>query len=207
MIGTADIKKAINSGIAFALSNIHTATINCKPVINRNINGNNVILPEFIEVPPVFMAGGSSYTAHPITVGDYALLIFTERCFDRWYEGNDFQLPAEYRMHDYSDGFAFVGVFPRSIALTIPDVITQIGDTYQEGDYERKGDLDMTGDITLTGDQLITGNLTVNISITAPMATINGPVSCQSITVNGLDFSTHVHGGIEVGTGTSGGPQ
>lgn len=154
-----------------ALANLHTATvarvtsvgsttINCRPVINRVVRGESIELPEFVDVPPVFMQGGGSYTAHPIAPGDYCLLIFTERCFDRWYDGRDFQPPAEFRMHDYSDGFALVGVNTRDGAITIPSVITHIGDAYQEGNYEHQGDRDQTGDYVQEGDYTQTGNLT-----------------------------------------------
>ena len=98
--------------IGEALSNLHTATIakvtavqektiSVQPVINRAVDGKSITLPQFTKVPPLFMQGGGSYTAHPIAVGDYCLLILTERCFDRWYSGSDFQDPAEFRMHDY----------------------------------------------------------------------------------------------------------
>lgn len=156
-----------------ALSNVHTATIakitkvnaktiNCQPVINRVVRGVSIELPEFVEVPPLFMQGGGSYTAHPIAVGDYCLLIFTERCFDRWYGGQDFKSPLELRMHDYSDGIAIVGINPLQAAITIPGIIQQTGDTNQDGNYTHQGNYDLTGDFTLVGDLDITGGVTIN---------------------------------------------
>lgn len=194
--------ESIGMVVKNALSNLHTATvakvtrvdektINCKPVINRYVNGSDVKLPEFIEVPPIFMSGGTSYTAHPISAGDYCLLIFTERCYDRWYEGQDFVQPAEYRMHDYSDGFAIVGLFPRSEALTIPNVITQIGDTYQEGNYEHVGNREQTGDYDLDGNQTTTGTLeidgavTLNLTLSVSGLATLGAVSFSSISSSG----------------------
>ena len=166
-----------------ALANVHTSaiarvtavgekTISCRPVINRLIDGESVALPEFVEVPPIFMQGGGSYTAYPIAVDDYCLLLFTERCFDRWYKGQDYQSPAELRMHDYSDGFALIGINPFAGAITIPSVIQQTGDTN------------------------ITGNLTVIGSI----------VATGEITGNGVDLSTHTHGGVDPGLGDTGEP-
>ncbi len=121
-----------------ALANVHTATIakvtavgtktiSVKPVINRVVRGESIELPVFTKVPPIFLGGGSSYTSYPIAVGDYALLIFTERCFDRWYSGVDNQKPLEMRMHDYSDGFALVGLKNVLQAVTIPTQTTHIG--------------------------------------------------------------------------------
>lgn len=179
----------INIAIESALANLHTATIarvtsvgattiSVQPVINRVVDGRSIQLPVFTEVPPLFMQGGSSYTAHPIAVGDYCLLVLTERCFDRWHEGQDFRSPAEYRMHDYSDGIAIVGVNPRAGALTIPGVIQQTGDTNQDGNYTHQGDRTQTGNYTQTGDytqegvrtqtgdETVTGNSTINGSET-----------------------------------------
>ena len=128
-----------------ALANLHTCTlarvtavnsttINCKPVLNRLVNGESIELPEFVEVPLINLQGGSSYIHFPIAVGDTAVLFFTERCFDGWYNGQDNQVPLEYRMHDYSDGLALVGVNDLSSALTIPSVIQRTGDINQDGD-------------------------------------------------------------------------
>jgi len=195
----------LNSAIGEALSNLHTFTIakvtavqekaiSVQPVINRVIDGKSVKLPQFTKVPPIFMQGGGSYTAHPITVGDYCLLVLTERCFDRWYSGADFQDPAEFRMHDYSDGIAIVGINPLAGALTIPDVIQQTGDTNQDGNYTHQGDRTQTGNQTIIGDLHVDGNITCTGKLTAATATIGG-----------IDFGSHTHPGDS--GGTTGGPQ
>lgn len=165
-----------------SLANVHTVaiarvtavgekTISCRPVINRDVDGRSVELPVFVDVPPVFMQGGGSYTAYPIAIDDYCLLLFSERCFDRWYGGQDYQSPSELRMHDYSDGLALVGINPLAQAITIPSVIQQTGDT------------NYSGNVTVVGDMAITGSLTVTGSITAQ----------GEITGNGVALSTHTH--------------
>jgi len=227
----------LNSAIGEALSNLHTATIakvtavqaktiSVQPVINRVVDGKSIKLPQFTKVPPLFMQGGGSYTAHPIAVGDYCLLVLTERCFDRWYSGSDFQDPAEFRMHDYSDAIAVVGINPLAGALTIPSVIQQTGDTNQDGDYTHQGDRTQIGNLTITGDIQHTGNTNHdgdythqgnttqigNLTITGNMQ-VNGNITCTgnltvaSATIGGIDFSTHTHSGVEPGGGTTGGPQ
>lgn len=194
--GFNNLKRAIKDTVNHALSNLHTATIakvtsvgsttiNCQPVINRYVNGENIKLPEFIEVPPVFMYGGSSYTAHPISVGDYCLLIFTERCFDRWYVGDDCVLPAEYRMHDYSDGFAIVGVLPQGSAISIPNDIHRAGDTTQEGDITRTGSVTQTGDFTMTGNHTTNGNSIITGTLGVSGLTTLGAVIFSSIQTGG----------------------
>lgn len=196
-----------------SLANLHTATIakvtavgettiNCKPVLARVVDGQKVQLPEFKAVPPCFMQGGGSYTAHPIAVGDYALLIFTERCFDNWYAGVDNETPLEYRMHDYSDGFALVGINPLGGAIAIPDKIKQVGDTVQEGDYEHTGDRAQTGNFSLTGNMTVEGGAggTINMANTTLNLT-NG-----DIIVDGVSVKSHTHNGVQTGGGNTGTP-
>ena len=217
--------------IGEALSNLHTATIakvtavqaktiSVQPVINRVVDGKSIQLPQFTKVPPLFMQGGGSYTAHPIAVGDYCLLILTERCFDRWYSGSDFQDPAEFRMHDYSDGIAIVGINPTAGALTIPSVIQQTGDANADGDHTHQGDRTQTGNQTIIGDLHVDGNVTVtgNITCLGTIAAGNytglaGGAMTASVSIettadvvaSGISLSTHTHPGDS--GGTTGGPQ
>lgn len=154
--------------VGSALANTHTATIgrvesvgektiNIKPVINRVVDGESIELPVFQDVPPIFLGGGDSSMTFPIAVGDYALLIFTERCFDRWWSGQDNQSPLELRMHDYSDGFALVGLQPEAGALLIPADITITGDLIHEGNVIINGSLTVNGgDVVADGISLKT---------------------------------------------------
>jgi len=201
-----ELNEVLQDQVLEALAKTHTATvgrvvkvnattIDVQPVINLVFNGEDLTPPVFAEVPPVFMQGGSSYTAHPIAVGDYALMIFAERSFDRWYAGSDGVRPPELRMHDYSDGFAIVGINPASKAIEIPTVIKQVGDTDQTGDYVHVGNRTQTGNFTLTGNLVINGDLTVN-----------GKITASSASIGGIEFGTHKHTGVQSGGATSGGP-
>ena len=218
------IVDTINLGINTALANMHTCTIakvtavnettiDCKPVFNRLDKDQEIELPVFAEVPIINLQGGASYHAFPIIIGDYALLFFTERCFDGWYNGQDDVLPLEYRMHDYSDGFALVGINNLGGAITIPLVIQQTGDTNQDGDYTHQGkrtqegdydltgnkihdgDVDHTGDVVQIGNYDLTGLLTIlgGISITgsdggaANMNNINIIINTGNITLTSGD--------------------
>ncbi|MBL1319599.1 MAG: hypothetical protein JKY80_01955 [Mariprofundaceae bacterium] len=194
-----EIKQLIDTlmiAIDSSLADLHTATIakitavnattiDCQPVTSRVVNGAKIDLPEFVEVPVLFMQGGGSYTAYPIVIGDYCLLIFTERAFDRWYAGQDNQKPIEFRMHDYSDGIAIVGLNPLASAITIPSVIEHKGDSHHIGNMQIDGNITHTGTTQHTGDVTISGNLIVN----------------------GISFGTHVHGGVQTGGGSTGTPQ
>lgn len=176
-----ELTATINGALQFALANLHTMTvckvlsvsektISCQPVINRVVDGVSKQLPEFVDVPPVFMHGGSSYIAMPIAPGDYCLMFFSERCYDAWYFGDDFVSPIEMRMHDYSDGFALCGIKNNADAVTIPDVITMIGDMFANGAWEHVGDLLRTGDESVTGDRQHVGNVTITDTLTTATA-------------------------------------
>ena len=184
-----ELYEAMNDAIQSSLADLHTITIakvtkvsdktiNCQPVISRVVDGQKIDLPEFIKVPPIFMQGGSSYMSYPISVGDYCLLLFTERCFDRWYSGQDFQKPLEARMHDYSDGFAIVGVNPLTSAISIPSTTTI------------NGDLIINGDVTINGDLQVNGTITASVDVVA----------------DGVSLKSHTHGGVTPGVGNTGVP-
>lgn len=164
-----ELPDVMNDAIIAALANTHTiliakveavkaTTIDVQPVIQRVVDGQAIDLPLFPDVPPIFLQGGSSYDAHPITAGDYCLLLINERCFDRWYAGDDGQPPLEFRMHDYSDGFALVGVNPASMAKTIPTTIERFGDSTVTGAWVHTGSYDLTGPLTVTGSTTTIGN-------------------------------------------------
>lgn len=164
-----ELTDVTNDSLITALANTHTiligrienvgaTTIDVQPVIQRVVDGNNISLPIFPSVPPVFLQGGTSYDAHPIAVGDYCLLLVNERCFDRWYMGEDGLPPLEMRMHDYSDCFALVGVNPASMAKTIPTTIERFGDSTVTGAWIHTGSYDLTGPLTVTGDTTTIGN-------------------------------------------------
>lgn len=229
MSETKQLIDILDQSIHFALANVHTSTIarvekvdsvtiDVKPVVNRVNDGVSIELTTFTKVPPLFLQGGGSYTAHPISVGDYCLLILTERCYDRWYDGQDFKAPAEYRMHDYSDGIAIVGVNPLSSAITIPSVIQQTGDTNQDGnythqgdrtqtgDYNHTGDVDRTGNRTQVGDDDVTGNGTFsgNVAASSFSGISGGPVTStvDMQTTQNIDAATYSVGGVAGDTGT-----
>jgi len=185
---TLVIQKAIEE----ALSNTHTATIakvtkitgatiSAKPVFKRVIGDVEVELPEFAEIPIFTLQGGSNYRIMPIAIGDTALLIFSERCIDDWYFGADNKKPREYRMFDYSDAIAIVGLNNITNAILIPT-----------GHEEVNGDIEQTGNYTIKGNVVVTGG---NITVTG-----------GDVTADGISLKNHVHSGVLTGGNNTGGP-
>lgn len=107
----------------------------------RNPQGSEYELemPLLLDVPVIFPSGGGFTLTFPITEGDECLVVFASRCIDSWWQLSGVQGQAEFRMHDLSDGFAFVG--PRSqpravsgISTTAVQLRTDTGETFVEVD-------------------------------------------------------------------------
>lgn len=108
------------AAIHAALMNVHTTavgivksynavhqTVKVQPAIKRlTIDGRSMTIPVCPDVPVVFFGGALTFD---INAGDECLLIFSERCIDRWWKMGGVQEPAELRFHDLSDGFAVIG--------------------------------------------------------------------------------------------------
>jgi hypothetical protein len=99
-----------------------TMTVTVQPCIQaiyRQVDGTlqYVTISQLMDVPVIFPGGGSHTITFPINVGDYCLVIFSERNIDNWYQMGGVQQPADWRMHDINDGFALVGIRPNPTAL------------------------------------------------------------------------------------------
>lgn len=194
----------ITSAINEALSNTHTSTIakitkihgdniSVKPVFKRVIKGKEVELPEFPNIPFITMQGGGNYRIMPIAIGDYCLLNFAERCIDDWLVGGaDNKKPREYRMHDYSDAIAIVGLNNISNAITIPEGFEKVvGDIVHTGKNTQTGDYFVTGNVDVAGNSDTSGihttaNLVVTNTIKAPggLAGVSGSFNTNDINTN-----------------------
>lgn len=157
-------------------------------------DGSAVNLPPAIEVPVCF-PGGEFCIEYQIDPGTEGLLIVSQRCIDAWVNQGGVARPPIQRFHDMSD------------SLFIPGFRSQPGKLAgfeNNGVRLRNGDgsqyiwlkNDGTAEITVTALNVVGAvNITGNTAVVGTM------------TNNGLDIgSTHRHGGVATGTGTSGVP-
>ena len=77
-----------------------------------------VNMPVCVDVPVFFLSGGGFSVTTPVAKGDECFIAFADRCIDSWWQNGGINPPAEYRMHDLSDGFAFIGFRSNPRALT-----------------------------------------------------------------------------------------
>lgn len=116
-----DIHTSLPGQIVSFDAKTQTATV--KPLIQRQlVDGTTIDIPDCQDVPVHHPRGGNIAFTFPVAAGDECLLCFSERAIDFWHENGGAQLPSEYRMHDYSDAFAFVGFSSKPNA--IKDVAT-----------------------------------------------------------------------------------
>jgi hypothetical protein len=166
-----------------------------------------------VDVPVCFLGGGNMVVTFPIAAGDEALVIFADRCVDSWFQSGGVQKPADPRAHDISDGFALVG--PRSLARLIQNLSTTAaqfrsldGTTYFEiadggvANIKAPGGCNIVGDVTVTGNLSVTGTTAGGGDVS-----ITGAVSAtKEGTFQGIEVSTHVHSGVQIGADNTGVP-
>jgi len=189
----ANFEDVSHSAIDSALKDTHTClpgiihsfnpatqTAEVQPAIKRIFNETGAVnLPMCVDVPVIFPGGGGFMLTFPVVAGDECVLVFSERCIDGWAMDGEISEPEDYRQHDLSDAFAFVGVNSQpkklaSFATNGAEIRNRAGTV--------KLNLSSSG-IT------ITGNLT-----------INGQVSANGHRID----ETHKHSGVTTGGGQTG---
>jgi hypothetical protein len=170
-------------------------------------------LPLLLDVPVVYMGGGNFVATFPIKQKQEALVVFSSRCIDAWWQSGGVQPQAELRMHDMSDGFALIG--PRSQANLIPNVSTDTaqlrsldGTTYYELAEGQVANIVAPGGINITGPVAITGALSVSGTVTGgDDVSIMGKVTAtEEGTFNNIPVSAHLHIGVTSGGSNTGTP-
>lgn len=161
-----------------------------------------VKMPLLLDCPVVFPSGGDVVLTFPIRTGDDCYVSFASRCIDSWWQSGSIQPPAEFRMHDLSDGFVFVG--PRSLPKALQNVSTTTaqlrskdGSTYVELDpagqivtIKAPGGIVLDGPVHAKSTVVVDGN-----------ATFSG----GSVQHAGKEIGkTHTHGGVQAGAGNTG---
>lgn len=73
--------------------------------------------PQLIDVPIIFLQGGSSYITMPIAAGDTCLVLFNDRDMDTWLQTGQTAVPLSNRIHSINDAMALVGL--RSLVKTL----------------------------------------------------------------------------------------
>jgi hypothetical protein len=155
-------------------------TAEVQPAIQRVFTERGAVnLPLCVDVPVVFPGGGGFFFTFPISAGDECVLVFSERCMDGWAIDGAISEPEDYRSHDLSDAFAFVGV--NSVAKKLSGFNASAAEI-----RNRAGTVKM---VFSNAGIVVTGNFTVNGQVIANGKRID---------------ETHKHSGVTTGGGQSG---
>jgi hypothetical protein len=152
-----------------------TQTASVQPAIKRIFTEQGAVnLPLCVDVPVAFPGGGDFFLTFPVKPGDECILLFSERAIDNWHASGGTQTPAEYRLHDLSDGIAIVGLNsqPHKLAalqMTGAEMRTRSRSTYIrledgtifiKGNIVHEGNVQQTGNLNRTGTSTTTGKIT-----------------------------------------------
>lgn len=164
-----------------AASGISKMMLDCQPqiattVLNAQGSFDTLQLPTLVDVPIVWPGGGGCTLTFPIKPGDECWVIFGSRCIDAWWQQGpgtaeatgDIVVPPFERMHDLSDGVAYVGLrsLPREFEVDTTTaqlrsddnaaIISIDPDAHDIEVSTTDGDVDVLagdGDVTITTSQ------------------------------------------------------
>jgi hypothetical protein len=186
-----------------------TCTIQAK-VTGKDGTAQWVTLPKLVDVPVVFPSGGGYSLTFPVDAGDEALIVFASRCIDNWWLAGGVQTQADLRMHDLSDGFAFVGirsqprVLNNGVKTTAAQLRSDDGSTFVEVADGNLVNITAPGGINLNGVTIdAAGNVTAPAGSTIKAPTVEGTTQVKFA---GKNATTHTHGGVTTGAGNTLGP-
>ena len=165
-------------------------------VYDEQGNGAATRYPLLIYVPIIYPRGGGFAVTFPLVPGDEVLVLFASRCVDSWWQNGGVNEQMEFRINDLSDGFALPAPssIPKKLSNVSPNSLqirNNSGSTYVE----------------ITQDNKINCVAETEINLTAPTIRVNGQViSTGGMVIDGINFGTHKHTGVQTGSGNTGDP-
>ena len=176
--------------------------VNVQPLVNMLDGAGNSFPHGVIFQLPYFrlQGGGNAVIIDPV-VNDIGLAIFCDRDISSVVATKAQANPASYRMNDMSDGVYFgsllgVGVLTQYVVMAALG-IKIVSPTAIELDAP---------DIKLVAPT-VEINATGSVTITTPVLQVNGTISATgNVTAGAIDLERHFHGGVQTGTGNTGGP-
>ena len=217
--------KSWQSNIFTALPGIYEAagkgnqTANVQPSVKAKVLGqdgswSDMSLPLCINCPVVWPGGGGFQLTFPLSKGDEGLIVFAQRCIDSWWQSGGVQSQAEMRMHDISDGFFIPAMLSQSKAPATAASASTVqlrsadGATYIEVAAGNLVNVHASAGTTFTGPATFTGPVVFESTISGPGGgTISGNLQMAGTVQGGsVVLNTHIHGGVQPGTGVTSGP-
>jgi hypothetical protein len=189
------IDEAVKSGIGgvrtcfpgkVVKANVPEGWCNVQPALRRTYSDGTTAEPPVInKVPIASYRAGNAFISLPLKVGDWVLVVCSERDIDLWKTKGGITTPKELRTFHIADAIAYPGVYPFSEppeGASADDIVIRNGDSKVT---VKPSEIHLWG----SGDAVALASLV--------LARLN-----QIKTA----FDTHVHSGVTAGAGTSGPP-
>ncbi|MNQ60889.1 hypothetical protein D3C85_751890 [compost metagenome] len=220
---TENLYTAIPAVVVTVRNNFENLTIDAQPSVNiRNRDGTTAERPVILNIPVSMPMSGTSAVLLPLNVGDSVMLMFSMRGLDVWKRSNGRPTtPSDFRKFDKRDCIAIpISTIPNSPNQPSKHLwphdtkdLTIVHNLGQGTESEIRIKLD--GSVVINTKNKVdiqcdTANVIADseINVNTPVMNVDAQVNITGdVIVNGIAFSTHVHGDVEPGGGTSGGPQ
>lgn len=164
------------------------------PIENSDGSRQWVKIPKLLDVPVHFPSGGGMVLTFPVVKGDECLVVFSSRCIDAWWQsgGYENQQPL-LRMHNLSDGFAFVGFRSK------PQAISGLSTTSAQ-----LRNSDGTSVVEVKNGEILVKASTVNVQA-GTINLKNAGLSLKKLVMDTFItlFNAHVHTSAAAGSPTS----
>lgn len=193
-------------------------TVAVKPLVNQ-VDGNGQVMPHgtVYGVPYLRIQGGANAVILDPQVGDIGIAVFCERDITAVKATEDAAPPSSRRRHDLSDAVylhTILGAAPTQYVRFSDDgveVVSPVNVKVQAPTI----DLDASTQVTVTAPTIRHNGATV---LNGPVSqvpgtqsggasTFDGPLTVTNdVTAAGKSVSTHTHGNVQNGSGTTGTP-
>jgi len=163
-------------------------------ICQRDASGEALAPTKLFHLPYFRLQCGSACIVADPVIGDIGLAVFAQQDASNVKAGlTDYVTPDSYRYFDMADGFYFGGFLGQ-----VPSVFVHLDPT---GNVKVKAPTKIT--LEAPDVEVNATTLTVNANMQ-----VNGMVgSTGNITAGSISMQTHTHGGVQTGSGSTGGPQ
>lgn len=98
--------------------NTSEQTVEVELQVKRRVSSDKIeSYPLLVDCPFIVLQGGGAYIDMPIAAGDYCLMLFNDRNIDTWWSSENVKEAPTRRKHSLSDGFALIGINPKTQVL------------------------------------------------------------------------------------------
>lgn len=188
----SDIQKVIPAQIVSYDRTTNRAVVKVL-ALDITSTGEKLEMKPIPNIPVLMLSGGGFTFSFPVQENQIGWLIAADKDISVFKKLLSVFTPASYRQHQYEDGFF------------IPDNISGFEVPENEANAVILTSLDGATKITLQNGQAV---ITASSTVINGNLTVNGAISASGdVTGANISLSTHTHGGVQTGGGSTGAPQ